>query len=322
MEYKDYYDVMGVAREATQDDIKKAYRKLARKYHPDVSKEAEAEAQFKSLGEAYAVLKDPEKRAAYDQLGSQWQGGQDFQPPPGWDQNFEFRGDGFSATGEGDADFSEFFSSLFGQMGGGGPQRATGRGGFQMQGEDHHAKILIDVLDSYTGVARAIKLRLPEVTNDGRVEVRERTLNVKIPKGVRSGQRIRLAGQGGPGMGGGKSGDLYLEVGINASGRYRVDDKDVSLTLPITPWESALGATVAVPIPSGAVNLKIPVGSGQGSRLRLKGKGIPGKTPGDFYVELNVVLPPADTEEAKTFYRKMESELPFDPRAADKVTKQ
>ena len=320
MEYKDYYDVMGVARDATQDEIKRAYRKLARKYHPDVSNEPDAEERFKSIGEANAVLKDPEKRAAYDQLGSQWQGGQEFRPPPDWDQNFEFRGDGFSGAGDGGPDFSDFFSSLFGQMGGGGRQSADGRSGFQMRGEDHHAKISIDVLDSYAGTTRGITLRLPEVTSDGHVAMRERALNVKIPKGVKSGQRIRLAGQGGIGMGDGKSGDLYLEIEINASGRYRVDDKDVYLSLPVTPWEAALGATIAVPIPSGAVNLKIPAGSGQGSQLRLKGKGLPARTPGDFYVELKVVLPPADSDEAKAFYRKMESELPFDPRAAQEVT--
>lgn len=315
MEYKDYYDIMGVARDATQKEIKSAYRKLARKYHPDVSKEPDAEERFKSIGEANAVLKDTEKRAAYDELGSQWQGGQEFRPPPDWDQNFEFRGDGFSGTGDGGADFSDFFSSLFGQMGG-GRQSAAGHSGFQMRGEDHHAKILIDVPDSYTGTTRGITLRLPEMTSDGHVAMRDRALNVKIPKGVKSGQRIRLAGQGGIGMGDAESGDLYLEIEINPSGRYRVDDKDVYLSLPVAPWEAALGATIAVPIPSGAVNLKIPAGSGQGRQLRLKGKGLPAKTPGDFYVELEVVLPPADSAEAKAFYRKMEAELPFDPRAA------
>jgi curved DNA-binding protein len=320
MEYKDYYEVMGVARDATQDEIKRAYRKLARKYHPDVSDEPEAEERFKLVGEANAVLKDPEKRAAYDQLGSQWQGGQEFRPPPDWDQNFEFRGDGYAGGDDGGADFSDFFSSLFGQMGGGGAEPAGGHAGFRMQGEDHHAKISIDVPDSYTGVTRGITLRLPEVTSDGHVVVRDRTLNVKIPKGIRHGQRIRLAGQGGPGMGDAKSGDLYLEIEFNTGGRYRVDDKDVYLSLPVAPWEAALGAKVTVPLPSGSVDLKIPAGSGQDSRLRLKGKGIPAKAPGDFYVELKIVLPPADSEKAQAFYRKMETELPFDPRAGVRGT--
>ena len=308
MEYKDYYEVMGVARDATQDEIKRAYRKLARKYHPDVSDEAAAEERFKSVGEAYAVLKSPEKRTAYDQLGSQWQGGQDFQPPPDWEQNAEFRGDG-------GADFSDFFSSVFGQMGGSDRRAAAARPDFGMHGEDHHAKISIDVADSYAGVNREITLSMPELGSDGHVVNRQRTLNVKIPKGVRPGQRIRLAGQGGPGMGDAQSGDLYLEIVFGAGGRYRVDDNDVYMSLPVAPWEAALGATITVPIPSGSVDLKIPAGSTQGSRLRLKGKGLPAKTPGDFYVELTLVLPPADSEEAKAIYRKMESELLFDPRA-------
>ncbi len=315
MDFQDYYKTMGVARDATQDEIKREYRKLARKYHPDVSDDAEAEEKFKAVGEAYEVLKDPEKRAAYDQLGSQYKAGQDFRPPPDWGQNFEFRGGGASGFGDGGADFSDFFSSLFGQMGGGGPGQPGGRGGFQMQGEDHHAKISIDVADSYSGITRGISLRLPEVTPDGHVMTRNRALNVKIPKGVRPGQRIRLAGQGGPGPGGGKSGDLYLEIEFNTGGQYRIDDRDVYMSLPVAPWEAALGANVTVPIPSGNVDLKIPAGSGQGNRLRLKGKGLPAKEPGDFYVELKVVLPPADSEKAKALYEKMKDELPFDPRA-------
>jgi curved DNA-binding protein len=314
MDFQDYYETMGVARDATQDEIKQAYRKLARKYHPDVSDEPGAEDQFKAVGEAYEVLKDPEKRAAYDQLGSQYKAGQDFRPPPDWGQNFEFRG-GASDFAGGGAEFSDFFSSLFGQMGGGGPRQPGGRGGFQIQGEDHHAKISISVEDSYAGVTRGISLRLPEVTPDGHVVARDRILNVKIPKGVRPGQRIRLGGQGGPGMGDGKSGDLYLEIEFNTGGRYRVENSDVSMTLPVVPWEAALGATVTVPIPSGSVDLKIPAGSGQGNRLRLKGKGLPTKSPGDFYVELKIVLPPADSDEAKALYEKMKDELPFDPRA-------
>jgi curved DNA-binding protein len=184
-----------------------------------------------------------------------------------------------------------------------------------MRGEDHHAKISIDVADSYSGVTRGISLRLPEVTPDGHVMTRNRALNVKIPKGVRPGQRIRLTGQGGPGMNNAKAGDLYLEIEFSAGGQYRIDDKDVYMSLPVAPWEAALGATVTVPIPSGNVDLKIPAGSGQGNRLRLKGKGLPAKEPGDFYVELKVVLPPADSEKAKALYEKMKDELPFDPRA-------
>jgi len=315
MEYKDYYAVLGVGREATQDEIKRAYRKLARKYHPDVSKETDAELKFKELGEANEVLKDPEKRAAYDQLGSQYKAGQDFRPPPDWGQNFEFRGGGASDFGDGGANFSDFFSSLFGQRGGSGPRQSGGRGGFQMQGEDHHARIQIGVEDSYTGITRGSSLRLPEVTPEGHVGTKDRTLSVKIPKGVHAGQRIRLAGQGGPGLGNGKSGDLYLEIEFNAGGKYRVEEKDVHMALQIAPWEAALGATVTVPIPTGNIDLKVPAGSAQGGRLRLKGKGLPSKAPGDLYVELEVVLPPADSDESKALYRKMQEELAFDPRA-------
>ena len=198
MEYKDYYEIMGVKRDATQDEIKRSYRKLARKYHPDVSKESDAEERFKAVGEAYEVLKDPEKRAAYDQLGANWQAGQDFKPPPDWDAGFEFSGGGYTAGGAGA--HSDFFDQLFGQQfrqAGGGGRRRT----FHMRGEDHHAKVLIDLEDSFAGATRSMSLHVPELTEDGHVVTRERTLNVRIPKGIRPGQQIRLAGQGAPGMG-------------------------------------------------------------------------------------------------------------------------
>jgi len=186
---------------------------------------------------------------------------------------------------------------------------------FHMRGEDRHARIHIDFRDSYTGVQRPITLHLPQVTGDGHVVTQEKTLNVKIPRGIRDGQKIRLAGQGGPGMGQSKAGDLFLEIEFRADPRYRVDGGDVTLSLPVAPWEAALGATVTVPIPSGHVELKIPPGSGQGSKLRLKGKGLPGKVPGDLYVLLDVQLPPADSDTAKELYEKMSQEMPFNPRA-------
>ena len=321
MEFRDYYEVMGVARDATQDDIKRAYRKLARKYHPDVSDAENAEEQFKEVGEAYEVLKDPEKRAAYDQLGANWKQGQDFRPPPDWDEGFEFsgggegfRGDGYSGYGGmGGEQFSDFFETLFRQrQSRGGFQ---GRGDTHMHGEDRHARISIDLRDSYLGATRSISLHAPELTGDGHVITRDRTLNVKIPKGILDGQKIRLAGQGGPGIGKGKAGDLFLEVDLEAPARYRIDAADVYLELPVAPWEAALGASVKVPIPSGDVDLKIPAGSDQGSKLRLKGKGLPGAQPGDFYVVLDVRLPPADTDEAKALYERMSQEMAFDPRA-------
>ncbi len=306
---------MGVARDATQGAIKRAYRKLARKYHPDVSDQTDAEERFKEVGEAYEALKDPEKRAAYDQLGANWKEGQDFRPPPGWDEGFEFSGDG--AGGPSGEQFSDFFETLFRRSQGhasGGDH--TGHREFHMHGEDRRARISVDLRDSYTGATRSITLHAPELTNDGRVVTRDRTLHVKIPKGIRDGQQIRLAGQGGPGIGKGKAGDLFLEVELRPGDRYRVDNTDVYLNLPVAPWEAALGATVTAPLLSGNVNLKIPAGSNQGSKLRLKGKGIPAKQPGDLYVVLDVTLPPADSDEAKALYEKMSKEMAFDPRAS------
>jgi len=312
MEYKDYYQTMGVARDATQEEIKRAYRKLARKYHPDVSKEPDADARFKEVGEANEVLKDPEKRAAYDQLGRQWKNGQDFRPPPDWDTGFEFRGGGYTA---GDAGVhSDFFEELFGRdfVRGNG---AEGRQAFLMRGEDHHARVLIDLEDSFSGATRSISLRVPELTEDGHVTTRDRTLNVRIPKGIRPRQQIRLAGQGGPGHGGAETGDLYLEVEFRDHPIYRVDGGDIYLDVPVTPWEAALGANIKVPTPSGNIDLKIPANSRQGRKLRLKGRGLAGKQPGDLYVVLQVTLPLAESDAAKALYKQMEEQLGYNPRA-------
>ncbi len=313
MEFKDYYEIMGVARDATQDEIKRAYRKLARKYHPDVSKETGAEEKFKAVGEAYEVLKDPEKRVAYDQLGNQWQQGQDFNPPPDWDAGFEFSGGGF--TGADAEEFSDFFESLFGGAQGGhtGHYR-TQRGRVKMRGEDRHAKILIDLEDAIEGRNRQVTLRIPELTKDGHVVARERTLNVRIPKGIHPGQHIRLTGQGGLGEGGAPAGDLYLEVEFKPHRWYRVEGADLYLDLPVAPWEAALGASIKVPTSQGTVDLKVPEGSPSGKKMRLKGRGMPSKTPGDLYVILQVVLPPGDSDDARQLYREMQEKLDFNPR--------
>ena len=311
MEFKDYYDILGVKRDATSDEIKRAYRKLARKYPPDVSKEPDAESRFQEVGEAYEVLGDPEKRAAYDQLGANWQSGQDFRPPPDWDQGFEFHGGGFTG---GDAEhFSDFFESLFG----GGFARGFGgrTGGFSARGEDTHAKIVIDLEDAYRGATRSLGLKHSELGADGRPVIKERTLNVRIPRGIKQGQHIRLSGQGGAGMGQGKAGDLYLEVEFRPHRYYHVEGRDVFLDLPVAPWEAALGATVEVPTPAGNVDLKIPPNSSGGRKLRLRGRGIPARDPGDLYVVLQIALPKADTPEAKDAYRRMEEALQFNPRA-------
>ncbi|CAN5203866.1 DnaJ C-terminal domain-containing protein [soil metagenome] len=309
MEFKDYYQILGIGRDATQDDIKRAYRKLARKYHPDVSKASDAEARFKEVGEAYEVLKDAEKRAAYDQFGSRWKQGQDFRPPPDWDAGFEFSGD---TAGSG---FSDFFETLFGRARAGGARTGAnfGTGGLRMRGEDHHARILIDLEDSYRGATRSVTLRAPAVEN-GRVTTRERTLNVKVPRGITPGQRIRLPGQGASGVGGGETGDLYLEADFRPHALFRPEKRDVYLELPVTPWEAALGATVTVPTLGGNVDLKIPAGSQSGRRLRLKGRGLPGRVPGDQYVILSIMTPPADSEAARAIYRQMAEEMPMNPR--------
>ncbi len=308
MEFKDYYKIMGVARDASQDEIKRAYRKLARTYHPDVSKEPDAEERFKEIGEAYEVLKDPEKRAAYDQLGANWKAGQDFRPPPDWDQGFEFHGGGFTGA----EDFSEFFESLFGRA---GFTAGRGRREYHARGEDSHARILIDLEDAYHGATRSLSLKETELGPDGRPHVKERTLNVRIPKGVRQGQHIRLAGQGGAGIGKGQAGDLYLEVEFRPHPLYEVEGRDVYLKLPLAPWEAALGAQVKLPTPSGTVDLRIPPNSAAGRRLRLKGRGIPAREPGDLYVVLQIALPPADSEEAKAAYRRFAEAFDFNPRA-------
>jgi len=314
MEFKDYYQTLGVARDATAEDIKKAFRKLARKYHPDVSKEKDADAYMKDVNEAYAVLSDPEKRAAYDQLGRGYRPGQEFRPPPDWDAGFEFSGHGFNPRES--ADFSDFFSELFGRMGTGFHAHAAPHGAhFRAQGEDHHAKVLLDMEDAFTGATRQLSLRVPKVDAQGRMMLATRTLNVKIPKGVRAGQVIRLAGQGAPGMGGGPAGDLLLEVQFSPHARFRVEGRDLRLTLPVAPWEAALGAVVEVELPGGPVKVRIPEGAQSGRQLRVRGRGIPGEPAGDLLLEIQVALPPADTPRARELYATMARELAFHPRA-------
>ena len=314
MDYKDYYKIMGVGREATAEEIKRAYRKLARKYHPDVSKEARAEERFKEVQEAYEVLKDPQKRSAYDQLGSNWRAGQQFTPPPDWgNNNFEFSFGRGGAAGD-DAGFSDFFASLFGGRTGGfsGP-RGHARG-YGSPGENHSARIEIDLEDAFRGGVTNIELQATQMTDEGHVTVRPRTLKVTIPKGVIEGQQIRLAGQGSAGSSGGPAGDLYLEIAFRPHRLYKVEGRDITLNLPIAPWEAALGATVATPTLAGTVELRIPAGARTDQKLRLKGRGLPGPTPGDQFVVLKIVTPPAETAEQRAFYERMQRELSFDPR--------
>lgn len=303
MEYRDYYATLGVSRDASAEDIKKAFRKLARKYHPDVSKETDAAQRMSEVNEAYTVLSDPEKRSAYDQLGHS-QGDGAFRPPPGWGQgshfNFNQQGD-FESAG-----FSDFFSELFGRMGGG----AGASSGFRQarrfgRGENIRARVVLGIEDSFTGATRQLSLR----TSQG-----ERTFDVKIPKGVQAGQVIRLAGQGEPGPAG--AGDLLLEVSFQPHPRYRVDGKDIAMTLPVAPWEAALGAVVPVRLPDRTIKVRIPAGAQSGRQLSVKAHGIPGQPPGDLTLDIQVVLPPADTPAAKALYEQMATELAFDPRSA------
>jgi curved DNA-binding protein len=315
VEFKDYYKVMGVARDATEAQIKQAYRKLARKYHPDVSKEPDAEARFKEVGEAYEVLRSAEKRAAYDRLGSGPRPGEEFRPPPDWGSGFEFSGAGPGA-GEGSADYSDFFEALFGRAGAGGPGHHARRGFDTGHGEDHHAKVLLDLDASLQGGARSFTLRVPEIDAEGRVSARERVLNVQVPKGILPGQTIRLAGQGAPPHGKGTAGDLYIEVEFQPHPLYKIDGRDLYLELPVAPWEAALGAAVKTPTPTGTVELKIPAGSHAGSKLRLKGRGMPSSPAGDFYVVLQIALPAATDDRSRAAYRALADAMPFDPRAS------
>jgi curved DNA-binding protein len=296
MQFKDYYKTLGVEQDASADEIRRAYRKLARKYHPDRSTESDSEDRFKELGEAYEVLKDPEKRKEYDQLrAGGWRGGDDFQPPPGWRGGFRDAGRaGGAGGGEGFGDFSDFFESLFGGglggMGGGGRQRVRAKG------RDVNATVEIDLDTAFNGGKRRITL-----DRGGK----RQSLEVKIPAGVTPGRRIRLSGQGEPGMGGGPNGDLYMEVKIAPHPLFELDGRDVIIDLPVAPWEAALGAEVRVPTLGGKVTMNIPAGSSSGKRMRLKGRGLPGKPAGDQIVNLKVVVPKPGSDRERELYEEL-----------------
>src|SRR3990167_10042551 len=311
MEYKDYYAVLGVAKKASEDDIKHAYRRLARKYHPDVSKEKNAEEQFKNVQEAYEVLKDPEKRKAYDELGNQWKAGQEFRPPPDW-QHGRTRSYSSDQADFAESDlggFSDFFTHLFNRAG----SSREGFQGFKQRGSDQRAKIQISLEEAFHGATKTFQMQMPEIDASGQMHATLRTIKVTIPAGVTQGQQLRLTGQGGAGIGG-PAGDLYLEIDIQAHPRFSLQNKDIFMTLPITPWESALGAQIKVPTLGGAVGLKLTAGSQAGQKLRLKGRGMPGKPFGDQYVILQIETPPVKTEEQRQLYENMARIMPFNPR--------
>ncbi|PLY15409.1 MAG: cytochrome C biogenesis protein [Sedimenticola sp.] len=308
MQYKDYYKILGVKRDASAEEIKRAYRRLAHKYHPDVSKEANAEARFKEINEAGEVLRDQEKRAAYDQLGANWRAGQDFRPPPG----AQGSGSRFSHDFEGAnlGGFSDFFESLFGHE-----FRAGGAQGFQSPGSDQSAKLIISLEDAYHGASRTIQLDIPEPDHHGGVVNKRRQLKVRIPAGISEGQKIRLAGQWLPGLGSGPKGDLYLEIEFMPHPFYQAQGKDIYIDLPISPWEAALGGSVSAPTLAGPVSLKVPPGTQSGKKMRLKGRGLPGKPAGDQYVIFQIRIPQASNPRIEAIYKQLQQESPFNPRA-------
>ncbi|TMK25903.1 MAG: J domain-containing protein [Actinobacteria bacterium] len=307
--FQDYYEALEVPRTASQEDIRRAYRRLARKYHPDVNKEPGAEDRFKQISEAYEVLRDEEKRARYDRLGANWKAGQDVSGADGFDEAFR-SSDGFGdvRVDFGGGDFSDFFEGLFGQRGGrGGARGAGGRAGFEgfsMRGGDQEAVLELTLEEAATGGKRRISL------GDGR------DFEVEIPRGVRDGQRIRLAGQGSGGAGRGAPGDLYLRVRIKPHPRFRVQGRDLYVDLPVAPWEAALGAEVPVPTLSGNVTMKVPAGSSTGRRLRLRGQGLPSPdgSAGDLYAVLAVHVPKRLTKKERELFEELAGASKFDPR--------
>jgi curved DNA-binding protein len=307
VEYKDYYQTLGVERQASAEDIKKAYRKLVRKYHPDVSKAKDADRKTKEINEAYGVLGDADKRAAYDALGSGAHAGEHFEPPPDWAERYHF--------GAGQGDHDDFFADLFAHVG----RRNRAGQRFAIKGDDIRASMAIDLADAYQGATRTVSLTVPYADAQGRIASQARTLTVHIPQGVMQGQQLRLAGQGHPGSGGGPPGDLYLEVQFSGDPRYRVEGRDVYEEVAVAPWEAALGGTIDVPTPSGQLQVSVPAGSQSGRKLRLRGRGLPGQPAGDLYLVLDVVLPPATSDRARELYRTMAREMPFNPRAGPRA---
>ncbi|MCB1887412.1 MAG: DnaJ domain-containing protein [Rhodocyclaceae bacterium] len=306
MTFRDYYAVLGVERGASAEAIRAAYRKLARKYHPDVSKEPDADVRMKALNEAYAVLSDPEKRAEYDAFGTDRSPSGGFSHAPG-------RGPASGQDGAGVGAFSEIFEHIFGRESQGPRRRAAPQ--FDGRGEDHRVRVELDLDDSFHGTTRQITLRSPSIDARGHVSMRERTLEVKIPRGVREGQVIRLAGQGHPGFGEGPAGDLQLEVHFRPHPTLQAEGRHLRMRLPVAPWEAALGAEVPVSLPDGALRVRIPEGSQGGRQLRIRGRGLPASPPGDLLLDLVVVLPPASDPKARVLYRRMAEELDFDPRS-------
>ncbi len=302
--YRDYYEALGVPRDASSEDIRRAYRKLAREYHPDVNKEPDAEDRFKEISEAYEVLRDPEKRERYDRLGANWKAGEDVSGAAGFggfgqQGGFEDVRVDFSTGGFGGGDFSDFFESFF--SGSRGRRRTAGFDGFSTRGSDREATLDLTLEEAAAGGTRRMSLA------DGR------SYEVKIPAGVRDGQLIRLSGEGGEGVGGGPAGDLLLRVRIKPHPRFKVRDRDLYVTLPLTPWEAALGASVEVPTLTGTTQVKVPPGSSSGRRLRLRGQGLPG---GDLYATVSIKVPKQLSKKERDLFEELAKVSTFNPRKA------
>ena len=306
MKYKDYYATLGVERSATPDDIKKAYRKLARKFHPDVSKEKDAEEKFKAVAEAYETLKDVEKRAAYDQLGSHAQG-QDFRPPPDWEQHFARGQASFD-----DIDLADLFAGL------------GGRGGFRradpnapIAGRDYEASVRVTLEQAFHGTEIQLDVSVPELDDNGVPHRVPRVVTVRIPRGVTDGQKLRVPGKGGKGVRGGRAGDLYLDIAVTPHRLFRADGRDLFVDLPLAPWEAVLGASIALPTPAGTVNLKVPAGTRAGQQLRLAGRGLarPDGSAGNLFAIVQIAVPTVTDDAQRVLYRQLADASNFNPRA-------
>ena len=310
MKYKDYYATLGVDKKAGADEIKKAYRKLARKYHPDVSKEKDAKEKFQEVSEAYETLKDPEKKAAYDQLGS-YQPGQDFRPPPGWEQQFK----------QGDFQFEDIdLADLFAGLGGGGASRgfrgSRGRRDMPIPGEDYDVAAPITLEQAYHGATLDLALQMPEYDEQGRLHRVPHTFQARIPKGVTDGERLRLPGKGGKGLNGGRNGDLYLNIQLAPHRLFRVSGRNLYFDLPLAPWEAVLGTTLEVPTLAGRLRLKIKPGTQAGQQLRLAKRGLPKPgEEGDLFAIVQVVVPPTVNGRESELYTELSKVSTFDPRA-------
>ncbi|MBI9078647.1 MAG: DnaJ domain-containing protein [Pseudodesulfovibrio sp.] len=312
MEYKDYYKLLGVSRSSSKEDIAKAFKKLARKFHPDLNpNDKGAEDKFKEINEAYEVLKDAKKRKLYDQFGSNWEHGQNFQPPPGY-ENMQFGGGG------GGGGFSDFFETAFGGGRGGSFRGGFGGGGYQQRprrGSDSEATYELTLDEAFKGGSKSVTLQEQTAGPDGFPRMTTKTLEIKVPVGIKDGQKIRLAGQGNPGMAGGAKGDLYLKIKLMPHSLFKVSDSDIILDLPLAPWEAALGVTLRIPTLDGAVEMKIPPGIGSGKKLRIKNKGLgSGAKRGDQFVRIMIQAPDRISSDERRLWEELQEKSEFNPR--------